>query len=838
MRTATDTVSSPPRADRHSDRSSLVRRFRASTCRLALAVLWLPGAGTAVAIDVHIQGRVVDQGGLPLPGVALRLVPATGAGGQATVSGGDGSFAFVVAAGAYRLEARLDGFEPLSRDIRADGPLSLPDLVMALARLAAETTVVAMAPTEVQPRQFGTPATIAEQVIDNAPRRNNRYDDVLPLLPNVVRGPDGLVAVAGARAPQGIVLTNGAPSSDVASGDPVAVIPLGAVESVQVLTTGFPAEFGPATGGVTVINSRAGSDSFKFAFNSFIPRPRIDDDGFGPIESWNPNISLRGPIARGRAWFAQSFDYHFEKTKAETVAGAQDRQLNGWTTFTQIDAKPASGHVVTGWVAGQDEHVEAERLGAFTPVGTVPNLQREVWSGAVIDRAVLGTSTLETRVDARHQEVSLLPAGSGAYLVGHAETRGSYFEAVNRRAMSVSASSVFSRASTGALGRHLVKAGASVARRQLDGVGQSQPATYLRSNLTPALLVTFVGSGVYEAASIQFGAFAQDTLEVNHHLTLDAGFRVDYDSRAGTFAAPRGGLTWRVADGTTLTAGAGWFAGDMRLDALAFGGYQSRRITEFDEAGLQAETTLYRNVLSTDVARPRAGMWSVRLDHRLGAGWQLRTGLQERQGSHEATVDPTVVASDAAALLTTNGRSRSRSLEITLGYHPLARQHQLYFSYVRSASTGNTNDFGQLDGLFREPRFSAAEEAPLPAAVPHRALVWGLVSLPRQVTVAPFLDVRSGFPFSPIYDDWTYAGPRFSQRYPVFASLDVVATKIVTLPHGYRARVGIKLYNIAGRRNGREIQADIERPDFGRTYNALGRQIRWVFEIIWSGTKT
>jgi hypothetical protein len=292
-----------------------------------------------------------------------------------------------------------------------------------------------------------------------------------------------------------------------------------------------------------------------------------------------------------------------------------------------------------------------------------------------------------------------------------------------------------------------------------------------------------------------------------------------------------------VDDATTMTTGAGWFAGDLRLDALAFGGYQSRRVTTFDESGAETATVLYRNVAEADLDRPRASMWSVRLDRRLGAGWQLRAGIQERRGSHEATVSPTVIAGGAAALLSTNGQSRSRSFEMTLGYHPVARQHQLYFSYVRASSTGNTNDFGQLDGLFREPRLTAAENAPLPADVPHRVLVWGLVSLPREITIAPFLDVRSGFPFSAIYDDWSYAGPRYSQRYPLFASLDVVVNKIVALPHGYRARVGIKLYNIAGRRNGREIQADIERPDFGRTYNALGRQIRWVFEIIWSGNK-
>jgi hypothetical protein len=349
--------------------------------------------------------------------------------------------------------------------------------------------------------------------------------------------------------------------------------------------------------------------------------------------------------------------------------------------------------------------------------------------------------------------------------------------------------------------------------------------------------VEFEGSGVYQAASTQLGAFVQDRLELSHRVSVDAGFRVDHDSVARTFAAPRVGATWSAAEGTTVTAGAGWFAGDVRLDALAFGGYQSRRITTFDESGIPIEAVFYRNVLANNLSTARAGMWSLRIDHRLGRGWQVRAGAQERQGSHEAVVNPTLVAADSVAFLSATGESRSRSLEMTLGYHPPSGQHQFYFSYVRASSTGNTNDFGQVDGLFRDPRLAAAENAPLPADVPHRVLIWGLVSLPRQITLAPFLDVRSGFPFSAIYDDWTYAGPRFSQRYPLFASLDVVVNKIVRLPGGYRARVGVKLYNIAGRRNGRDIQADIERPDFGQTYNALGRQIRGVFEIIWSGNK-
>jgi outer membrane receptor protein involved in Fe transport len=183
--------------------------------------------------------------------------------------------------------------------------------------------------------------------------------------------------VAGARAPQGVVLVNGVASSDVASGDPVAVVPLDAVESVQVIATGFAAEFGPSTGGVTAINTRSGADTLKFSINSFTPRPRLADGTIEGIEAWEPNTSVRGPIAKGRAWFAQSFDYRFEKTRADTVtADAQDRRQHGFTSFTQIDAKAGAGHVLTGWVNAQQEHVDGEQLGAFTPLGTC-----RTWNG-------------------------------------------------------------------------------------------------------------------------------------------------------------------------------------------------------------------------------------------------------------------------------------------------------------------------------------------------------------------------------------------------------------------------------------------------------------------------
>jgi hypothetical protein len=845
-----DQALSPLKPAPHTRMVTWVTLVRASLVFLLAGTL----NASPAPVDSHIQGRVVDQSGLALPGVSVRLTVApttvtptssganvnnpalpasTTPAAQTAVSAGDGSFGFDVPAGRYRLDAELDGFQTVSRAVDASGSTSLPDLVMALGRFAAETTVVATPTTEVQPKTFGAPVTIAAQVIENAPTRNNSYQDMLPLVPNVVRGPDGLVSVAGARAPQGVVLVNSVLASDVATGDPVAVVPLAAVDNVQVITTGFPAEYGLSTGGVTTINSRSGGDSFKVEVNSLDPRPRLSDGGIHGLEAWEPNSSVRGPIVKGRAWFAQSFDYHWEKTRQDTVNGTQDRRQHGYTSFSQVDVKTSDRRTETAWVNARDEHVDGDHLGAFTPLGTVPDVDRAAVHGAFVDRLALGLSTVETRVGARRDTASLWPAEQGAYLVGHDLTRGGYFGTTDRRAWSVGATSVYSRALT----HHLLKVGVSFERRQLDGSEQNSRVTYLWSDLRPAQTVDFAGAGAYRGRSTVVGTFVQDAWDVRPAVRVDLGVRLDHDSAADTVASPRAGVTWSATPKITVTAGAGFFASEVPLTALAFTGYQSRQVAHYDESGALVGTPATYWNRSADLSFGRARIWSARVDWHLNREWQLRTGVQERRGTHELIVSPVGAGGEAEALLSATGESRTRSFEATVGFRPADRPHQVYVSYVRSSSHGNTNDFAQFEGLFTEPRLEAAETAPLPANVPHRLLAWGVFSLPGRVTVAPFLDIRSGFPYSSVNDDWTYTRPRYSQRYPTFASLDIVVNKIVTLPKGARARIGFKVYNLAGHGNGREVQADIARSDFGSTYNPLGRQLRGVFEIIWSGSK-
>lgn len=222
-------------------------------------------------------------------------------------------------------------------------------------------------------------------------------------------------------------------------------------------------------------------------------------------------------------------------------------------------------------------------------------------------------------------------------------------------------------------------------------------------------------------------------------------------------------------------------------------------------------------------------------DHRLNTAWQVRVKYQERHGQHELVVDPVANSSQSGSLvLGDGGESSARSLELTTAYRGPGRGNEVYLSYVESRTLGSSNTLSVVDGIFRNAFVQAGQVAPLPADVPHRFLAWGVFKLPARISVAPFLEVRSGFPFTPIDESWNYAAPVNSARLPWFAALDLYVNKEMSLsPRLPDVRFGLKLYNVASVHTERDVQADLARPDFGQTYNPIPRDFTFVFELLW-----
>jgi hypothetical protein len=297
-------------------------------------------------------------------------------------------------------------------------------------------------------------------------------------------------------------------------------------------------------------------------------------------------------------------------------------------------------------------------------------------------------------------------------------------------------------------------------------------------------------------------------------------------------------VAWTVKlpdDATTFGGSAGWFADKIPLEAYAFRSGQARLVEAWDAAGRLTSSVLLSNATPGSWDTPMATRWDFELGHRFTAGWQGRVKFQERRGRRELVVDPQLESAATGALvLESAGQSSARSLEVTSAYRTPRGGHELYLSYVWSKTSGSTNTLETVQGAFREPYIQADMAAPLRADVPHRVLAWGVFHLPARITVAPFLEVRSGFPYSPVDESWNYAAPPNSARLPGFGSLDLYVNKVFSLsPRLPDARIGLKLYNVVSVHTERDVQRDVARADFGRTYDALPRDFTLVFELLW-----
>jgi hypothetical protein len=370
------------------------------------------------------------------------------------------------------------------------------------------------------------------------------------------------------------------------------------------------------------------------------------------------------------------------------------------------------------------------------------------------------------------------------------------------------------------------------------GVEDNRPVDYLRSDGTLARRYEFSGPGAFDASLVDGGLFVQDTWAVRAGLKVDMGARWDANTAASGLALwPRAVVSYDVRPNSTkVSSGIGVIADKALLAAPVFPERQARREMLYDESGQHLESSrLFTNRTEGPLGTAHSLTWNVQLDQALKGGWMARLAYQERYGRGEYAVQPSISGrQDGVLALTGAATSRSRSFEVTTGFRSAHGANQAYVSYVRSSAEGSLNDLNAVAGNRGPAQVLLDAFAPLNADVPHRLLTWGMFSLPWRLTISPFLEIRTGFPFTRIDEAWNVVGSRNDSRFPLFASLDIAGEFAFELTRRLPARIGLKLFNATGRQNGRAIQRDVERPDFGQVYDPVGRQLRGTLEISWN----
>ena len=94
--------------------------------------------------------------------------------------------------------------------------------------------------------------------------------------------------------------------------------------------------------------------------------------------------------------------------------------------------------------------------------------------------------------------------------------------------------------------------------------------------------------------------------------------------------------------------------------------------------------------------------------------------------------------------------------------------------------------------------------------------------------ITPVIEWRTGFPYSVLAEDQSYLGAANSERFPNFFALDLQATKTFEIK-GYRVTGGVKISNITGHDNPRQVVSNVADDNFGDFRNSVPLKVRMVF---------
>jgi hypothetical protein len=769
-----------------------------------------------------------------LPGVVVTFERATGAVRRYEATTDQrGQFEIRdIAPGEYVVRVVLTGFgQPEAKPVMVPSN-RVVDLTLRLPLAGLETTVTVQETAPVQAPDANDTASAPPELVEVAPLAGDSFQAVLPVIPGVIRRDDGKISLNGGRPEQSGLQVNDASVTDPVTGGFGIELPIDAVESIEVLSGPFAAEYGRFSAGVTRLETRRGSNEWKYSFSGF-PIPRFRDRTIKGISKFSPRAIVGGPLVRNRLFFTQSAQYELRKTKVPSLEdGENDRRIDRFTSFTRVDVIPANQHLLTGTFAVFPQRLRFVNLNTFNREPVSPDQRDRGYQIDLTESASFGSAMLESDITIRRYNVEVDPRGLFPMRLQLSERGGSYFHADDRDSASVQWLEALSWTMTGASGEHHVKAGLNMLHSSFTGTTADRPVRIVRADGSLSEFIRAVGVTAQDEDGLDTAFFVQDRWRMNNRLLLQGGVRVDRDGiLERTNVAPRIGATMTVDESgaTVIKGGYGLFYQHTPLNVAAFESYGPRAVDLFARNGAAiGATQIVPNVSLADKT-PRAFVASAEVNRRLGTAWLAKVGYLRRRGENEFVVNPTQ-SPLPGLFLTTTGESKYSELEGTVGFHG-HEGLEMFVSYVRSRSRASYNDFGRFFGNIREPVIRADEYARSSIDIPNRLIFRGTFPVFRKWQIVPLLEVRDGFPFSALNEEQQFVGERNGERFPLMASLDLGINREVRYK-SRRMRVGLRLYHLVGTAAQRDVDNNVSSPTYRTFYNGLEHKFGMTFQIL------
>lgn len=818
--------------------------------RVSLALLILLGvpflAQAALPDTQTIRGEVVDPNSKPIGGAVCtlrgRTMPEQG---RPVTTGDRGTFEFTgLFPGTYRVTCAAVGFEPVAKTgIKLEGTEEPPTLQIVLPLevvIHQKVEVTAEAPKATTVQTAAPPSTLTNQQIKSLPLVVQKFKAALPLIPGVVRTPDGRISMKGVIENQGTLLVDSAETVDPVTGSFSIDVPLDAVESVDVFKSAYQVEYGRFSGGLTTIQTKAPSSKWVYELNDFVPTPRFESGHLVGIQDDSPRIYFSGPLIGDKLTFSEAFTYNYS---AEPVRGLawpnNQKRQEGYTSFTDFYYTLSSQHLISVNAKVFPVRRQFDNINSLIPQSASADYAQSGYSLGGQDHYLFTGGGILTTL-AQFTDFDSYSHGQGPQdlMITPTGWEGNDFNSWTRTStqQEVQESYLFPRKHFH--GGHDYKIGGDVIHRGYQGTSTYHPVQLLRADNSLAGEITFGPAGPLGASDTEVAFFAEDHWIFKNYLSFDYGLRFS-NQTLGEHAAftPRGGFVFSPTKKgkTIIRAGAGVFYDRLPLLAGDFTQSTTRRFALFDTNGVALGppivfTPYYeefaeggRKIVpsgNTLGSTPYNITWNTEFDQEIRPSIIARVSFLASRTYNQFTVSPQVLSPTSGWLLLSNlGASRYHEFDATLRVRP-SNKIDFNISYVNSQARGDLNTMASVFVPYEQPVIQPNLFGTLPTNVPDRVVTWGRFKLPAQFIVSPLLDWHSGFPFS-IYDELqNYVGPPNSRRFPTFLSPDVRVSKDFKLPSlplvgKHMLRLSLSVFNFTNHGNYRDVFNTVTSPYFG-----------------------
>ena len=831
--------------------------------RGAWAALWWTGhllaaAGLAEAQEaagggVVVEVEVSDASRQPVPGVRLtwKLGAAVVAGGETDAQG---SAAFhLLKAGQYTLSAVKEGFQPLTKsDLGISGPTTVE--LTLVERLTEHQTVDVEASVPPVEQGASTPTKLPPEVARELPSRPANVGEALPLVPGVVRKPDGALQISGSAEHRSSLIVNSADVSDPATGQFGLTVPIDSVEALNVYQTPYMAEYGRFTAGLVSVETRRGGEKWKWEVNDPFPDFYVRSWHLRGLRDATPRLNVEGPILPGKLYLSEGLEYEVRKIEIYTLPFPFDQKRNwGINSFAQLDWVASSRHLLTATAHVAPQHMEYVNLDYFNPMPTTPDAATANYTATVSDRLTLWGGLLENTISGTRFDANVWGQGPADLTISPFGNSGNYFAQQYRVASRVSwLPSLSFRPSRHWGGTHNYKIGSYIAYSADRGQMNENSIQILNAAYQLTESIDFSSSHGYTMTDTEYAFYGEDHWVLSSRLALDLGVRTESQEVSESFRlAPRAGFAYTPLKrtGTVLRGGFGFFYDHVPLNVYSFNHYPRQTQTFYDGQGnIVAGPYFYGNALGEVDVRipfvfrhlqpgdfsPRSDNTSLELDQPLGEHLQVRLSFIQSEGAGLVVMErqaPDPVTDVGAFEVSGAGASRYQQWEATARWR-LTDKRQLFFSYVRGRSSGDVNDFNNYLGSFPAPIIRDNQSGILPGDLPNRFLTWGLVQLPDGWRIAPVVEFRSGFPYSSFDAAQQYVGLPNSNRYPNFFSLDSRIAKDVAVTPKYKVRLSLSSFNLSNHFNPEAVHYNVADPAYGLFFGERHRRFTVDFDVL------